>query len=148
LPVNPTYHWAAAAGAVTHIADTEPTVGRVVVEDTNNPANMRFLHVLQASDPNVTATPSSLVQSFAGNAFDGAAFGSSLVMFAHDLNVPFTGTAYTAPPTATTHYVTGLMPGASYSIAEQWDASGNVQIALTPGGSLTADSAGVLVFNP
>ena len=92
--------------------------------------------------------PSTLVQSFAGNPFDGAAFGSNLVMFAKDLTVPFTGTAYTAPATATTYYVTGLVPGASYSIAEQLDASGNVQVALTPGGNLTADAAGVLIFNP
>jgi len=148
LPTNPTYHWVSAPGAVTHIAETEPTVGRVVVEDSNNPANIRFLHVLQASDPSGSMLPSTLVQSFAGNPFDGAAFGSNLVLFAKDLTVPFTGTAYTAPATATTHYVTGLVPGASYSIAEQLDASGNVQVALTPGGNLTADAAGVLLFNP
>jgi hypothetical protein len=148
LPANPTYHWLSALGAVTHIADTEPTVGRVVVEDASNPANVRFLHVLQASDSNGTVILSSLVQNFAGNAFDGAAFGNSLVLFANDLPVPFTGMAYTAPATATTHYITGLVPSASYSITKQLDASGNVQIALTPGGNLMADSAGVLILKP
>jgi hypothetical protein len=104
--------------------------------------------VLQAADAQAAGVPAMLVQSFAGDAFDGTAFGNSLVMFANDITVSFTGTAYTAPATATTHYVTGLVPNASYGVAEQKDASGNVQIAIQPGGSMVADAGGVLIFNP
>ena len=148
LPANPTFSWVPTNNAVTYTAETEPTVGRIVVEDTNNPANVRFLHVLQAGDPNATVQPGALVQSFAGNSFDGAQFGNNLVMFANDITTTFTGTAYTAPAAATTHYITGLVPNASYSAAGQTDSSGNIQIALTPGGNLVTDAAGVLIFNP
>ncbi len=123
-------------------------MGRIVVEDPGNPANIRFLHVLQAADKNGLMDSASLVQSVSGNAFDGAVFGTSLVLFASDITTAFTGTLYIAPASATTHYVTGLAANGNYTVAEQVDSSGNLQITITPGGSYVADAAGVLAFNP
>ena len=149
LPVNPIVSWVPLTTAVTNVAELEPTTGRIVVSDPAVPANARFLHVLQAADSGTTAMiATAMVQSSAGGAFDGAQLGSSLVMFANDITVPFNGVTYAASPSATTHYVTGLAPNATYSVTEQTDAAGNVQITITTGGSFTSDSGGVLVFNP
>ena len=148
LPVGAAISWVPEGGTVTGIGESEPTIGRVVVEDLNCPTNATFLNVIQAGDPTATPQASQLVQSWAGTAFDGTQFGNSLVLFARDLSKPFAGTAYTASPTATVHYITGLTPNGNYGVSEQLDAVGNVQIAITSGGNLTADAAGVLVFNP
>jgi hypothetical protein len=148
LPANVTIRWLVAGSGVYPVAETEPTIGRVVIEDTNCPTNIRFLHVLQAADAGASAMPATLVQSYSGNAFDGAQVGNALVLFANDLKAAFTGTSYCAPLTATTHYVSGLKPNASYDIAQQADIYGNWQITITPGTAFPADSAGLLAFTP
>ena len=148
LPANATMNVQTPAGTISYVAQMETTTCRLVVEDPAKPSDTRFLHILEGGNGNATLVPATLIQSTSGTAFDGTVFGSSLVMFANNLSTLFTSTTYTAPPTATTHYVTGLTPNAGYNIISQDDAAGNVQVTVMPGGPFTADAAGVLVFLP
>ena len=50
LPANANINWIPEGGTLTQFAETEPTIGRIAVEDSSNPANVRFLHLLQAGD--------------------------------------------------------------------------------------------------
>ncbi len=148
LPASATMSMQTPGSSISFIAWMEPTTCRMVVEDPARPADTRFLHVLEAGNGSSSLVPATLLQSSAGTPFDGTVFGSTVVMFANNLSTPFTSTTYTAPPTATTHYVTGLTAGGGYSVYAQDDAAGNVQVTVQPGGPFTADAAGVLVFLP
>jgi hypothetical protein len=79
-------------------------------------------------------TPATLVRSSAGQHFEGAVVGTSLVMFMHDWPAPLSTVAYPASG-ATTHYIADLAPNTTYSIS----AAG----APNTGRS---DNAGVLMF--
>lgn len=147
LPLNPSYSFGFPGNTINPVAWQEPSTCRIVVEDAAYPANVRFLHVFQAGNPGAVAAPSALVQSSAGTTCDGAVFGATLVMFVNDITAPFNGVTYTAPATATTHYITGLTPNAGYNVTEQITNVG-VQITVTAGGSFTADAGGVLAFHP
>ncbi|QYM78147.1 putative Ig domain-containing protein [Horticoccus luteus] len=147
LPANATLTYVPEGGTLTNIAQLEPCNGRLVVEDTTRPTDVRFLHVLQGADAAVTSpTAASMVQSTAGTACTGAIVGASVVMFPVNLGGANVGTSYSVPATVTKHYVTGLVPGGSYSVVADSDGV-TAQVALTPGGPLTADSAGVLCFD-
>lgn len=136
-----------AIGELDPIADLEPSTWRLWLEDSALPADTRFLHVLQGADANVVADPAALFQSTAGTAMDGALFGNTAVLFIHDDTQSFAGVTYTVPVTATQHFVTGCVPGASYAITTSVDANG-LTVTLAPAsGGVTADAAGVVVLN-
>jgi hypothetical protein len=119
----------------------------VVIEDTNQPVNTRFLHVLQGADSNAVPDPVTHVVSSAGNAFEGATLRASVVMFPVDaLSNNFTSVTYSVPIDVTNHYIAGLTPGASYAIS-QASTGGMLQVTVSPGGGLSADSAGLFSFN-
>ena len=68
------------------IAQLEPSRYRLTVEDATCPTDVRFLHVLQGADANVsTADAASLVQSTGGTAFDGALLPGAVVLFKRDM---------------------------------------------------------------
>ena len=73
-----------AAESFDRVADLEPTQYRLVIQDPSMPADVRFLHVLEAADAGVpvgSATQQS-VQSTSGTAFQGASTaGAMVVMF-------------------------------------------------------------------
>jgi len=148
LPTTASISWVPEAGSLTNVAELEPSIGRIVEQDPGNPADERFLHVLQAGDPGSAMAPATLVQSSAGSSLDGAQFGSTLVLFARSITTPFQGTVYVAPAAATTHYITGLAPNTGYNVTEQAAAQGAVQITIAAGGSYMTDAGGVLVFLP
>ena len=118
--------------------------GRLVVEDPSKPADTRFLHVLQGADNATFADPSTIVQSAAGTAFDGAVILDTAVFFAFDLNTLFQGTTLLVPATVAHVFITGLAPATGYGVTAI-DVPGGVQIQLTVGGqTATTDAAGVL----
>jgi len=71
--------------------------------------------------------------------------GNAAVMFAVNLGQAFSGLTYSVPSTVNSHYVTGLTPGAGYTIGTS-SVGGSVTVTITAGGSATADNAGVLHF--
>lgn len=95
-------------------------------------SSVRMLHTLEGTNPGGSQTTTTLVQSSSGNNFDGGLIGTTLVMFAKTRG-GFSSTTYPASG-ATTHYVTGLLPGQAYNLT-----------GATPS-SATADSGGVLNF--
>ena len=128
----------------------EPSTNMMVVEDASKPADVRFLHVLQATDAGVAPAAALLMTGTVagGGAAHGALFGSTAVLF---VTAPPSGgvtsitcslPAGSAAPTSV--YATGLMPGASYQLT---NSGGVVGVAMGGGaGSVQADSAGVASF--
>jgi hypothetical protein len=103
--------------------------------DAGNPAATQFLTVLQWGAASATNSNAVLVQSSAGQNFDGALIGSSLVMFMRNWPTAFTNVTYPASG-ATTQYVSDLTPNTTYSISGAGAPS-----------TATTDKAGVLVFS-
>ena len=114
--------------------DWEPS-SNLQVNPPGTPLSSQFLSVLEWGAAGFTKTSTTLVQSTAGQNFDGALVGSSLVMFMRAWPGTFTGVTYPASG-ATTHYLSDLTPNMSYAISG----------AGTPG-TATTDTAGVLTFS-
>ena len=147
LPANGTVSINSLSDVITTVAEGEPCNYRLAVEDTNNPADLRFLHVLQGADAGATADPAAYVQSSGGNAFEGVAVRGVEVLFpVNELSNNFTGLSYTAPAGVTNHYVAGLAPNAEYSVTVRTNA-GQLQVTVAPGTQLRADNAGLLAFD-
>jgi hypothetical protein len=119
----------------------------VVIEDTNNPVNPRFLHVLQGADSNVTPDAVTHVISSSGNTFEGATVRGAVVLFpVNALSNNFSSLTYTVPMGITNHYIAGLLPLSSYTVTQN-SAGSMQQVTIAPGTGLTADGAGLLFFN-
>ncbi len=145
LPASATFTSYPVGAELNPIAQLEPSNSRIVLEDPANPADVRFLNVLEGADQNKAPDPVALVQSSAGTAFDGALIGDAVVMFKRDVAASFTSVTYAVPDTTAHHYITGLAPNTGYTVTTQ---SGNqtLQITIIPGGVVQSDSAGVLLF--
>ncbi|MGE0811773.1 MAG: hypothetical protein AB7O28_16185 [Vicinamibacterales bacterium] len=122
-------------------AEYEKMTYRLKVDAPGGPASARFLHVLQGADTGAPVPAAQLVSSTAGTPFQGAAAGHVVAMFPVSLAAPFAGVAYPVPAGVTVHYITGLVPNGTYTAAV---AGG--QMVVQPGGSLFADSGGVLRY--
>lgn len=119
-------------GGADQVSDWEPQANLKV--DSGEPTTVEFLSVLEWGPSSMQKTNAKLVKSSAGQNFDGALVGSSLVMFMRDWPTTFTGVTYPASG-ATTQYVSDLQP--------------NMPFAITGDGVLASahsDSAGVLTF--
>ncbi len=114
-------------------ADWEP-VGTIKV-DAGNTASSQFLSVLEWGTSSLAKSTTSLVQSTAGQNFDGSLVGSSLVMFMRTWPATFTSVTYPASG-ATTQYISDLSPDTTYSISGAGAPT-----------SATTDTAGVLSFS-
>ena len=127
-----------SSGSWTQINDLAQTADWEVVDNLSVTAsatnNTQFLGVLEWGASGFSKTSTTLVQSSAGQGFDGSLIGSSLVMFMRAWPVAFTGVTYPASG-ATTQYVSDLTPNTTYAIS----GTG----APTSG---TTDTAGVLTF--
>jgi hypothetical protein len=145
LPIGASVSLVPLDNSVTNIAMLESMTGRIVIEAPGNPADTRFLHVLQGADSGVAATPAGVVQSTAGTNYEGAVVGNTAVLFARNYGAAVSTTTYTTADTVTQHFVTGLTPGASYT-ASAAIGDGNTTITISAGGPLIADSAGVINF--
>lgn len=132
---------------ISSVAEGEPCNYGLTIEDTNNPTNIRFLHVLQGADAGKTADTAAHLLSTSGIAFEGASVRGVAVMFpVNVLSNNFTNLGYTASSGVTNHYVAGLRPNASYAVTVQTN-SGSMQVTVAPGLGVTADNAGLLSFD-
>ena len=147
LPTNGVVSQFSLSNAISTVAEGEPCNFRLALEDTNHPADTRFLHVLQGADAGVAPDATTYLQSSAGNAFEGVAVRGADVLFPVNLlSNNFTGMSFLVPAGATNHYIAGLSPNARYDVTLASHA-GQWQVTVTPGTQLTADNAGLLVFD-
>ena len=115
------------------VANDWEVYGRIVA-NAGNVGSARFLSVLQWVPSASSPASATMVTSSAGNPFEGALVGSSLVMFLRDWPATFTSVTYPASG-ATTQYVSDLSPNTLYTLS----GAGVPQ-------SATTDHAGVLTF--
>jgi hypothetical protein len=143
-PSNPSLSVTYAANNLKPIAELEPTQYILSVEDPTRPADVRFLHVLQAADRVVPMVRSFHLQSTGGTAFEGAAFGSAAIYFPVRGDGAFAGTTLPVPVGVHTMLVTGLAANASYIISSESGGDGS-SISIARGiGGMNADGAGLL----
>ncbi|MEP6756044.1 MAG: hypothetical protein ABJA67_11140 [Chthonomonadales bacterium] len=144
LPANPLIKSVLSAPGLNPIAWGEPTRYTYTVEEPTHSSNARFLHVLQAADPGAPVSTAVYLQSTAGTAFDGTAFGSCAAFFPVNSTGAFAATTFTVPGTVHTLKIAGLAAGAQYTVAVQ-TVGGNSVVTVTPGGAgATTDNAGLL----
>jgi hypothetical protein len=146
LPMNASESSVYGAGNLNPIAELEPTQYIFTNEDPTRPADVRFLHVLQGADAGASMAPATYLQSTSGNAFDGAAFGTSVIYFPVSGNGAFAGTTLPAPIGTKTMLVTGLTPGATYSASVASAGSENLVTVTQSSIGTNADSAGLLML--
>jgi hypothetical protein len=139
LPTQATLSAREADTDLNPIADQEPSKYILTVEDTSNPTDVRFLHVLQGADPGATMAAATAVKSSAGASFDGATFGKAAVYFPTGVSTAFVTTTFPAPSGVHELFVTGLAPATGYGVTTQAGA-----VTVAPGGATQSDAAGVL----
>lgn len=145
LPVDAVLTASPAEGYRT-VAELEPSQGHLLVEDPRNPADLRFLHVLQALDAGAAAAPASLLESDVGERLAGAQVGDTVVLFRVEAGASLREVRYSVPSITRVHIVTGLEPGRSYGLRIE-AVGGKSQVTLTAGGAtVTTDAAGVARF--
>ncbi|HEX3967563.1 MAG TPA: hypothetical protein VHW70_06330, partial [Edaphobacter sp.] len=105
-----------------------------VLIDAGTPASTQFLTVLEWGGSSFVKSNSVLVQSTAGQNFDGALVGSTLMMFMRSWPAAFTTVTYPASG-ATTQYLSDLTPNTTYSVS-----------GVGAPATATTDNAGVLTF--
>jgi len=127
------------------VAKGEPMTHRLRVDAPGNPREARFLHVLQGADAGAQADTTRLIEFSSGTAFNGVLAGSTVMMFPVHLDLPFNGLTYNSPAGASTHLITGLTPGASYSVTRS-TTGGTETVSISIGGAEKADSGGVLTI--
>ncbi|PYQ48745.1 MAG: hypothetical protein DMF59_15115 [Acidobacteria bacterium] len=120
---------------------------RIEVSDPQNPLFIPFLTVLRPGS-NTDSPPSSAQISSLDGKMIGVAIGTqNIVLFNNQrgqVPAPVTSTSYNFSGSGTaTHTLTGLVPGALYSVAL---TNGVVHIDQSAAGNKTASPAGVLHF--
>ena len=147
LPANGTVSINSLSNLISTVAEGEPCQYRLTIENTNHPANIRFLHVLQGAEVGRAVDTATNLQSNSGSAFEGVSVRAAAVLFpVNVLSNNFTSVGYTAPPGVTNHYLAGLCPNANYTVTAQSNA-GQIQVMVTPGPGLAADNVGLLSFD-
>ncbi len=116
-----------------------------MVEDTSNPTDVRFLHVLEAADAGVPVGSTTLVESASGTLFAGAAAASMVVMFPVVPSAAFTGRASSRPARRLLRAHRRPSPWAPATRVRTQPAAGGTLVTVAPGGSLLADAGGVIV---
>jgi hypothetical protein len=129
----------ASSGTFTSSSDLDQTqdweiYSSVKAAASGTPTAAQFLNVMEWGASSLTKSTTSLVSSSAGQTFQGARVGTSLVMFSQASPLDFTGTTFPAFD-GDTVYVSDLTPNTSYPV------SGGGQT------SVTTDTAGVLSFS-
>jgi hypothetical protein len=126
-------------------SELETARDRLVIEDKSNPKSTRFLTVLQGTDSGTAADGAAAVASTGGTAYEGAVVKDTVVMFPVSLGGAVASTRYQVPASVARHLITGLTPGAGYTVATA-TADGTTTVAVTAGGSVTADIGGVIAI--
>ncbi len=130
-------------------AEGEPPTHQLMIEDSSNPSDVRFLNVLQGADSGSPHDIPLFVRSANGNPFEGAQVKSYVVLF--PLNVlpgNISNVTYAVSTNANQHYLCGLPPYSPYQIISSLSTS-NWIVTVSPGGTnYFTDAAGVLQFSP
>jgi hypothetical protein len=145
-PTNPYLTTVEAASKLNPIAQLEPTRYILSVEDPGKPADVRFLHVLQAADPGEPMVKSFHLQSIGGTTFEGAAFGSAAIYFPVSGDGSFERTTLPLPAGVHTMLVTGLVAKASYIIDSKASSNGSLITISRGAGEIHTDPAGLLTL--
>lgn len=125
------------------VADLDPSYDRLIIEAAGQPADAAFLTVLQGADATATVAPAvALASTGGGTAYQGAAVDGTAVMFPVKQGA-FASLSYGVAAGVTRHLITGLVPGAGYSVTVTPSGTGST-VSVTPGGALKADLAGVI----
>jgi len=119
-------------------ANLEPMRYRLQVSAPEGMGTARFLHVLQGGDAGTTPQAVGGIDS-AG--VQGVMVGTMAVVFPVELGAGVGGYSYFA--SVPEHILTGLTPGAGYTVGFVPSADG-LQVVVTPNGSFIADSGGVI----
>lgn len=112
------------------------------VEDTSNPKDVHFLHVLQAAP----GTPNQVVPVLVSSQyFTGARIGNLVVLFRKDITIPAPlSFSFNSGVIAQSYVITGLLPHMAYHYLVQ-GASVQVSSSFFAGASLAdADAAGII----
>ncbi len=129
------------------VADGEPMGYRLRVEAPGNPADTRFLNVLEGGDAGAAPTVTTLVRSTAGDPFDGAIVGTTVVLF--PVHTGPKNATIDLPHGASRILVTGLAASTSYRVSTTGD---QLRIDNTndsgSGRSVVTDAGGVLDLVP
>jgi hypothetical protein len=126
-------------------ATADPMRFHLRIEDARNPRDVRFLTVLQGTDPRAAPSAAIHLRSATGIPYEGARVGAQAVLFPVDLHPPFAGTSVDVPAQGLKRIlVTGLRPGGEYAVVTEI-AGGSLKVTVTPGGGAKADEGGVLV---
>lgn len=126
-------------------AENEPMKAFLRVTAEGAPKEARFLHVLQGLSAGARPDGAQMVRSTGGARFEGAAFGANAVVF--PMNVEEKGassTSFVVPAGVKRVLVTGLAPGADYTVGKKPSGAGT-EVTVGPGGGAKADGGGVLV---
>ncbi len=129
-------------------AEGEWTRHRLMVEAPGDPASARFLHVLQGTDAGQSRDNTGTVDTTSSTtSFAGAFAGDTAVLFPVNLDEPFVELTYETPGDATRHLITGLDPGAGYTVEISGTCGGDdpISVTVTQGGDEIADTGGVLI---
>ncbi len=110
------------------------------VRAAGDPADARFLHVVEGGDAGASRSSTALVRSDDG-LFEGVEVGGTSVLFRRDPAPLPAGAAVAWDTSAAAHVVTGLAPNATYTVTL---SAGRV--VVTPGPGVAADAAGVLAI--
>jgi hypothetical protein len=113
---------------------------RLMIEAAGDPADTRFLTVLQGADEGADALEVQAIESTGGSNYAGALVGETAVLFPVSLGEELESLSYSAQD-ATLHYITGLTPDAGYTVRRRGD-----EVTVTAGGDQIADAGGVLVI--
>lgn len=128
-----------------HIEDTvaryEPMKVRLRIDAPGNPANVRFLQVLQASDAGVPIVTPTLIQS-TDVAWQGAQIGTTVVLFAAELGRNFSSLSYSFAAPVSTHLISGLPPNSAFCVTLIAD-----RLSLKAGCDHFSDGGGVLNYS-
>ena len=119
------------------IANHEPMRVRLSITAPGMPQSTRFLTVLQGADASAQLVSATLVQS-GDTAWQGAAFGSTAVLFPNAVSGP-RSFSLTLPAGISRVLVTGLAANGRYSLSKS-----GTTLTLAEGGAQRADAGGVL----
>ncbi len=136
-------------------AELDPVRFQMYIEDRSNPQDMRFLTVLQGLDAGTIPWQADVIHSQSGDLFDGVLINRLAVLFPSDLGsqpqyslqtgAPFSDLVITLPNNILGELITGLKPFTGYTIHSQ-PVGSDIELTITPGGSVFADSGGVLAI--
>jgi hypothetical protein len=125
-------------------AEDDPITSRLRVEAPGGPASVRFLNVLEGADAGASPDPAALVTEVSSG-WTGAVVHGTALLFPVDLGVPFTSLNYRVPPGTTSHLITGLTPGAAFSVTQE-TVGADTRVTIVAGGASGADAGGLLAI--